>query len=225
MPPGTAWRSDVLGAARDFCCAGCRAVAEAIRDGGLEAYYELRSSPAAAPRAAQVSPRVFDREDLQETFVRADGPHREARLHLEGIRCEACLWVNERRLRAVPGVIEASVGYADHCATVRWDPARVRLSAVLAAIEEIGYRARPVDPSHRAGIDREASHRSAARLLFAGIVGMMVMNLALAAYFAGGLDASGRLPLWEVFARWVELAGTAALLAFPGQEFFAGAWR
>jgi Cu2+-exporting ATPase len=225
VPPGTAWRTDLLGAERYFCCAGCRAVAEAIRDGGLEAYYELRSSPAAAPPAAQRSARVFDREDLQETFVRAAGAHLEVRLHLDGIRCDACLWVNERRLRAVPGVIEATVGYADHCAQVRWDPARLRLSAILAAIEEIGYRARPVDPSHRAGIDEETSHRSAARLLFAGIVGMMVMNLALAAYFAGGPDASGRLPLWEVFARWMELVGTAALLVFPGQEFFAGAWR
>jgi Cu2+-exporting ATPase len=224
VPSGTAWRSELLGAARDFCCAGCRAVAEAIRDGGLEAYYELRSAPAAPP-AAKAPSRVFDREDLQETFVRAAGSYSEARLHLQGIRCEACLWVNERRLRAVPGVIEASVGYADHCATVRWDPARVRLSEILAAIEEVGYRARPVDPAHRVDIDAETSHRSAARLLFAGIVGMMVMNLALAAYFAGGPVVSGRLPLWEVFARWMELAGTAALLAFPGQEFFAGAWR
>ncbi len=227
VPAGRPWRSEVLGEVRDFCCGGCRAAAETIRDGGLEAYYELRSSPSAgpAPDASRGPQRIFDRADVQAEFVRAAGPHREARLLLEGVSCDACLWLNERRLRAVPGVLEASVGYADHCARVRWDPARVELSAILSAVEEIGYRARPVDPSHRLDIEAEASRRNAPRLLFAGVVGMMVMNLALAAYFAGGSDASGRLPLWEAFARWAELLGALALLAYPGQEFFAGAWR
>jgi Cu2+-exporting ATPase len=61
--------------------------------------------------------------------------------------------------------------------------------------------------------------------VFAGLVGMMVMNLALASYLVGEPDAVGRLPLWEVFARWSSLVATAVLLAYPAQDFFAGAWR
>jgi Cu2+-exporting ATPase len=54
---------------------------------------------------------------------------------------------------------------------------------------------------------------------------MMVMNLALAAYFLGGPDAAGRLQLWETFGRWSALVASAVLLAYPGQDFFVGAWR
>jgi Cu2+-exporting ATPase len=55
---------------------------------------------------------------------------------------------------------------------------------------------------------------------------MMVMNLALAAYFLGGpTTPGGPLPLWETFGRWAALAASAVLLAYPGQDFFAGAWR
>lgn len=223
---GRGWSSGLLGETRDFCCAGCQAAAEAIVGNGLEAYYGLRTAP--APTASSEdsrADRLFDREDLQRSFVRTVGGHREASLLLEGVRCPACLWLNERRLRALPGVIEAAVAYASRSARVRWDPSRVALSQILAAVREIGYEARPMDPSHRAGLEREAARRDIPRLVFAGVLGMMVMNLSLAAYFLGGPDAAGRLPLWETFARWACLAGAAVLLGYCGQDFFVGAWR
>ncbi len=144
---------------------------------------------------------------------------------LGGVRCPACLWLIERRLSAQPGVVEAAATYAGHSARVVWDPSRTELSEIRKAVREIGYEARPFDPSHRAGIEAEAARRNSPRLLFAGVLGMMVMNLALAAYFLGGPDAAGRLPLWENFGRWCALFASAVLLAYPGQDFFAGAWR
>lgn len=144
---------------------------------------------------------------------------------LDRVRCPACLWLIERRLSALPGVARVAVGYASQSARVAWDPSRVELSEIRRAVSEIGYEARPFDPSHRAGIEPEAARRSGARLLFAGVLGMMVMNLALAAYFRGGPDAGGRLALWETFGRWCAMLACAVLLAYPGQDFFAGAWR
>ena len=226
VPAAGRWRSTVLGEPRDFCCGGCRAVAEAIVVGGLEEYYRLRtaSAPRASPREA-FEDRLFDREELQASFVLRAGDFREASLVLEGIHCPACLWLNERRLRAVPGMAEASVDYLSQTARVRWDSSRTSLSAILSAVREVGYEARPFDPSHRSAIEPEAGRRDAARLVFAGGLGMMVMNLALAGYFAGGPDAGGRFALWETFARWAELVGAAVLLAYPARDFFDGAWR
>ncbi|HKF44272.1 MAG TPA: cation-translocating P-type ATPase, partial [Thermoanaerobaculia bacterium] len=168
---------------------------------------------------------LFDREDLQKDFVRREDGISEASFVLDGIRCPACLWLNEQKLRSLPGVVEASVSYADQTARVRWDSSRILVSAILAAVREIGYAARPFDPSHRRDVERDATRRDSGRLVFAGAVGMVVMNLALARYFAGGTEAAGRFALWETFARWCELAGSAVLLAYPGQDFFAGAWR
>jgi Cu2+-exporting ATPase len=226
VPPGKPWRAGVLGEIRDFCCGGCRAVAEAISRGGLDDYYRLRTRPAPTPEARNDSDdRLFDREDFQTTFVRAVGHCREASLVIDGVRCPACLWLIERRLRSHPGVSDAAVEYASRSARVVWDPARTKLSEIRIAVREIGYEAQPFDASHRAGLESDATRRGAPRLLFAGALGMMVMNLALAAYFLGGPDASGRLPMWETFGRWTALVASAVLLAYPGQEFFTGAWR
>ncbi|MDL2716669.1 MAG: heavy metal translocating P-type ATPase [Acidobacteriota bacterium] len=226
---GERWRAEVLGEERDFCCAGCRAVAEAISEGGLDAYYRMRTenAPRASPddTGARPDERLFDREDVQSSFVREVGGLREASLLLEGVRCPACLWLNEQRLRSLAGVVETSASYPSHGVRVRWDPSRIALSAILAAVRGIGYRALPFDPSHRASAERNAARRDAPRLVFAGAVGMMVMNLALASYVLGGPGADGALPLWETFGRWVQLAASAALLAYPGQDFFAGGFR
>jgi Cu2+-exporting ATPase len=229
VPEGGRWRSLVLGEIRDFCCAGCQAVAEAISESGLERYYALRTASAATASEREASDggpgdRFLEAIE-EEPFVRDAGDLREATLLLEGVRCPACLWLNEERLRALPGVAEATVHYASHSVRVRWTAGRVGLPGILAAVRSIGYRARPIDPGHRAGLDAEARRRDASRLVFAGVLGMMVMNLAIAGYLAGGPDATGRLALWEVFARWGSLVLTVVLLAYPGQDFFVGAWR
>ena len=226
IPPGQRWLANVLGEIRDFCCGGCRAVAEAISSGGLDDYYRLRTGTApTATLRDDADDRLFDREELQASFVRRIGDLSEASLVLEGISCPACLWLIERHLRSQTGVTNVTIAYASQTARVVWDPANVKFSGIRKGLREIGYDARPFDPSHRAGLESDASRRNPPRLLFAGVLGMMVMNLALAAYFLGGPDAAGRMPLWESFGRWCALVGSAVLLAYPGQDFFAGAWR
>jgi Cu2+-exporting ATPase len=136
------------GASRPMCCAGCKAVAEAIVAGKLDNYYRQRSAMPAKPK--ELVPdflreaRVYDHEDAQRSFVRQlkDG-EREASLVLEGIECGACAWLNERHLRQLPGVLDAQVNFSTHRARVRWDPEVTRLSDVLAAVKHIGYQAHP----------------------------------------------------------------------------------
>jgi Cu2+-exporting ATPase len=222
---GGLWRAKVLGELREFCCVGCLAAAEAIAAGGLGDYYRLRTENAPAGGAKPADDALFDRPEIQAAVVRRVGDLCEVSLALEGIRCPACLWLNEQRLRALPGVVDAGAIYASQTARVRWDPSRVELSRILGAVREIGYEARPLDASHRAALDADAARRDTPRLVFAGFVGMMVMNLAVAAYLLGGPGADGRLPLWETFARFGEAAGCLVLLAYPGQDFFRGAWR
>ena len=224
VPSGASWNGDLLGEPREFCCAGCRAIAEAIAAEGLDDYYRLRTEPAPTPKES--GGEAEEEALVDETLAPAwDGKLREATLYLDGVRCPACLWLNESRLRALDGVASVEASWAAQTVRVRWDPARLALPQILAAVRRIGYRARPVDPSHRKTLDAETRRRDAARLIFAGFVGMMVMNLALAAYLVGGADASGRLPLWETYARWSCLAAAFALLVYPGREFFAGAAR
>lgn len=218
----------VLGSERAFCCHGCLAVARSIVDAGLEAYYEHRREKAIT---ADVVPEIvhklgfYDHPDVQKSFVRSRENVLEASLLLENIRCAACLWLNERVLRGLDGVIDVDLDYASHHARVRWDPERIKLSEILESVLNIGYVAHPYDATRREQLNAVQKRRSSERLIFAGIIGMMVMNFAIAGYVMGYSDETGELALWIRIGRWTSLFATTVLLAYPGQEFFIGAWR
>ena len=228
LDPGFKDRETILDRERAFCCHGCLAVAQSIVAAGLDEYYEYRREKAIT---ADVVPEIvrklgfYDHPDVQKSFVRDHADTREASLLLENIRCAACLWLNERVLRGLDGVIDVELDYASHHARVRWDPSRIKLSEILESIVNIGYVAHPYDATRREELNALQHKRSTERLIFAGVIGMMVMNFAIAGYVMGQGDETGELSLWTRIGRWTSLFGTTALLVYPGQEFFTGAWR
>jgi len=228
LDPGFTETFPILGRERVFCCHGCLAVARSISDAGLEAYYEHRREKAITADAVPEIVRklaFYDHPEVQRSFVRDRAETREASLLLENIRCAACLWLNERVLRGLDGVLDVDIDYASHHARVRWDPARIRLSEILESILNIGYVAHPYDPTRREQLNALQRKRSTERLIFAGVIGMVVMNFAIAGYVMGLGDETGELALWVRVGRWTSLFATTALLAYPGQEFFIGAWH
>ncbi len=217
----------VQGATRRFCCYGCQAVCEAIVESGNEKYYEYREQPASTAGEA-VSPdhlALFDRPEIQKDFVRHGKNGAQAWLILENIHCAACLWLNERHIRRLDGVLDCQMDYTSQQARVSWDADKIKLSDILAAIGQIGYVAHPFDPSRREALQQAQQQGSARRLIFALILGMTIMNFSLASYVFGAPDAAGQYPLWIRIARWTNLFASAALLAYSGQLFFRNAWQ
>src|SRR5512138_34400 len=156
LAPGR-YRAELLGAAREFCCAGCEAVARTIAAAGLDAYYETRSSVAATPAAL---PPV---EDLDAAAAAT-----EAALIVDRVRCAACLWLVEQTLQHAVGVTHAHVNYATQRAHVEWDPAKTSLSALVHAVREVGYDAYPYEPRRQAEVLRRESRKALWRLFVAG---------------------------------------------------------
>lgn len=227
VPPGADYAVEIDGAVQPMCCLGCQAVAQAIVDGGLVDFYRYRT--AASPQARGLVPgelqelALYDREDLQQSFVEKQaGEVREASLILEGIVCAACVWLNERHVRALPGVLEFSVNYSTHRARVRWDNQRIRLSDILEAISAIGYHAHPFDAGRQEQIYRDERKAALRRLAVAGLGMMQVMMLAVALY--AGADEGMDAGLWH-FLRWVSLLLTVPVVVYSGKSFFTSAWR
>ena len=114
LNPGFHDTTEVLGRCRRFCCSGCLAVARSIVDAGLEDYYAHRREKAIT---ADVVPEIlrkldfYDHPDVQRSFIRGGESVREASLLLENIRCAACLWLNERVLRGLDGVLDVELDY------------------------------------------------------------------------------------------------------------------
>jgi len=210
-----------------MCCHGCQAVARAIVEGGLGDFYRFRTEK--SPQARELVPeqlrelQLYDREDLQKGFVQQEiGEEREAALILEGIVCAACVWLNERHVKALPGVLDFSVNYATHRARVRWDNQRIRLSQILEAISAIGYHAHPFDPGRQEQVYKKEKTLALRRLAVAGLAMVQVMMLAVALY-AG--DYEGMSDDLRSFLRWVSLLLTTPVIAYAARPFFSAAWR
>lgn len=230
IPPDTDIHAVVLDQPRAFCSPGCAAVAKSIVASDLEDFYRFRgkSDPAkdtsnGSNATAPLS--VFDHPEVQKSFVRSVGTNREASLILEGIRCSACLWLNEQHLRKLDGIVDIQIDANSHQARVTWSPERLKLSTILAAVADIGFTAHPFDPTRREQLLKEQKHRSIERLLFAGFLMMPVVSFQIASYWIGGPDESGTYPLFESLGRWFMLLVVTIVMAYSGQDFFRGAWR
>ena len=230
VPASTHYEVDIRGAPRAMCCSGCQAVARAIVDGGLESFYEHRTGP--SRKAEDLVPEqlrrfeLYDQEKIQRSFVEAEEQGnieaRTASLILEGITCAACVWLTERHVRELDGVLDFSVNYSTHRARVRWDPARIHLSDILRAIAAIGYIAHPFDPGRQESLYKAERSRALRRLAIAGLGTMQVMMLAVPLYAGEATDMD---PGMRAFLRWVSLLLTAPVIFYSAQEFFRGAWR
>jgi Cu2+-exporting ATPase len=227
VPPGLDCRVQIDGESRPMCCPGCQAVAQAIVDAGLTDFYRYRTEPPGT--AAELVPEIlrehqlYDRDDLQRSFVRGTGgQQREASLILEGIVCAACVWLNERHVARLPGVLEFRVNYSTHRARLRWDNDRIRLSEILDAIAAIGYQAHPFDPGRQEALQRRERAAALRRIAVAGLGAMQVMMIAVALY-AG--DYYGMETDLRGFMRWVSLVIATPVVLYAARPFFQGAWR
>jgi P-type Cu2+ transporter len=233
VPRGAHYPVHFEGRNRETCCGGCQAVATAIIENGLGGYYHHRTAPAGSPGEPLIPDelrqlRLFDQPEVQRQFVtdetdRASGKVlREASLILEGITCAACVWLNERHVRALPGVADFTVNYSTHRARVRWDPELLALSDILQAIRGIGYRAHPYDPGTRDKAFQRERHVALRRLAVAGLGMMQVMMLAVALWLgAGDEDYADLLQ----FMRWVAAGLTTPVVFYSALPFFRSAWR
>lgn len=222
VPAGGRYAALVAGRWEPVCCAGCEAVASAIARQGLAGYYRLREAPAGTPGQDSTDLALYDDPVVQRGFVRDESDGREALLLLEGMRCPACAWLAERSIAARPGVRGISVNYATRVATVRWDPARVRLSELLRAARDVGYRASPFDPARARSVGRAERRGALARICVAGLGSMQVMMYAVPAYLAGDGEMSADI---GALMRWAGFALTVPVVAYSAWPFFAGAWR
>jgi Cu2+-exporting ATPase len=225
----TRYRVRIDGRDQPMCCAGCAAVAEAISGGGLEAFYRHRDAlPEVAPEAGGGRDlSVYDLPEVQADFVRtvahaqcADA--REALLIIEGIRCAACVWLNEQHVGRLPGVLTLDINYATRRARIVWDPAITGLSAILQAVADIGYQAWPNDRAHAESVARNERRDALWRLAVAGLGMMQVMMYAWPAYVAGELELSDSI---AALMRWASLVLTAPVVFYSAAPFFARAWR
>lgn len=150
------------------------------------------------------------------------GPLRRIGLGISGMYCAACTITIEDAVKAVPGVSEVQVQAASQRARILIDPARVKLSDIVAAVQRVGYRAWP-DAAARAGHERLRQRRMLLwRLSVAAFCMMQVMMLAWPQYVAGPQEIPP--DIWQLM-NWANWVLSLPVMIFSCGPFFSGAWR
>ena len=210
----------------DMCCIGCQAVAQTIVDNKLTDYYKFRTEPAA--KGAPLVPeqlkkhQLLDDEQLQNEFTHVENENKETILTVDGISCAACAWLIEMKVAQLSGVNKISVNATTQRATVSWKDKAVKLSEILAHIEQIGYHALPFKASTAEELNQAQSNAFIRRLGISGILMMQVMMIAIGLYFGAFSDMSEN---FVVYLRYTSLVLSIPIIIYGAWPFYIGAFN
>lgn len=142
------------------------------------------------------------------------------RLSISGMSCAGCVATVESALKNVPGVIEATVNFAEHTASVEGE---VEGKALVAAVTAAGYGAAELrgleDETEKEAADLAHYQALWRKFMVAGIVGLPLM-LAEPLGLMPMLDT----PPGRIFWFLIGLV-TLGVLVYAGGHFFRGAWK
>ena len=221
-PAGPVILARVQGRERAVCCPGCQAAAEWIDTLGLGDYYRLRSEPGLRSDLG-FDYSAWDRPALRRLHVRETAPGRaEVIVLVDGLRCSACAWLIERAMRSTPGVLEVGVNALARRVVLDFDPRKVALSGLLAALARLGYTPHPLTAEMIDSQRQRESRDAMKRLAVAGLGTMQAMMMAVALY-AGVFD--GIDPAVREFFRWLGFLVATPVVLYSAQPFFRGALR
>ncbi|MDR2151787.1 MAG: heavy metal translocating P-type ATPase [Helicobacteraceae bacterium] len=206
----------------NFCCKGCQGVFFLLRDLNLGGFYELKGEQKLdRPKENRRDLERFDSEIFAKRFISVKDNLCEAALALEGIHCAACVWLNEKVINRLDGVIDANINFTTNKAKIVFDPAKIKLSKIVETIRSIGYDASPYDPKlAEEGANKERKEYYT-RLIVAIFAAMNIMWLAVARYLGlfSGMDEA----LIRVIY-FVEFCLATPTLFFSGWVFFRGGY-
>jgi Cu2+-exporting ATPase len=223
LPPDDEFVEEIDGAPRHFCCIGCQSVCRVIYDAGLEGFYQRTPDGTllAPPPEPPSDVGLYDLDEVQEEFIRELGEERELHLLVEGIHCAACVWLIERTLGRMPGVISAQVNLSGKRLLLRWDNRQVKLSEIIKRLGEIGYSSVPFDPEAAEGAIKKQNRALLFRMAFAGFTMMNLLWISIALY--SGADTADGGQFLGLF-QWLGFALATPTLLYSGWPFLKGAW-
>ena len=168
----------------EFCCNGCKNVYAYLKSQGFgEFYSKLKNGE---QNLAKPSSKHFDKQSASSMFsklLRRDENSPficELEVLISGIHCPACIWLNEKALSNLEGVLELNISATTSKARVLFDERKTALEDILNLIIAIGYDPKPFNAIKSA--KNSLSREYYARLIVALACSMNIMWVAIALY-------------------------------------------
>ncbi|MDY4445854.1 heavy metal translocating P-type ATPase [Campylobacter sp.] len=168
----------------EFCCNGCKNVYAYLNSQGFgEFYSKLKKGE---QNLAKPSSKHFDKQSAGSMFsklLRRDENSPficELEVLISGIHCPACIWLNEKALSNLEGVLELNISATTSKARVLFDERKTALEEILNLIIAIGYDPKPFNAIKSAKNSLSREHY--ARLIVALACSMNITWVAIAVY-------------------------------------------
>lgn len=180
----------------EFCCNGCKNVYAYLKSQGLSEFYSKLKK--GEQNLAKPSSKHFDKQSASSMFsklLRRDENSPficELEVLISGIHCPACIWLNEKALSNLEGVLELNISATTSKARVLFDERKTALEEILNLIIAIGYDPKPFNAIKSAKNSLSREHY--ARLIVALACSMNIMWVAIAVYsgYFEGLSAGAK---------------------------------
>jgi len=144
------------------------------------------------------------------------------KLSLVGMTCANCAQKIERKLNALPGVLEATVNFGTETALVKYVAGATDVAAMKQAVESLGYQAfakeeKGAGDAEKEARDGEMKHRWRLFLISA------VLTVPLLVYMFGEL--LGTHPPMIFMNPWFQLILATPVQFYAGWQFYVDSWH
>ncbi|VAY86625.1 Lead, cadmium, zinc and mercury transporting ATPase; Copper-translocating P-type ATPase [hydrothermal vent metagenome] len=208
---------------RYFCCNGCQGVYHILQNDGLDSFYDkLGNNTISPPLKSNTSLEKFDLATFQQRYIKTtDDDFKSINLIIEGIHCAACVWLNEKILYNLDGIIDVKINFTNFKAKIIWNDEKLKLSQIISKIQSIGYNAYPYDKtiSEEKSLKNNRSYFIKMMVAVFSSVNIMMLDIAKYSGFFSGINQD-ILHLIHI----AEFIFTTPVLFFSGSIFFKGAF-
>lgn len=206
-----------------FCCKGCQGVYHILKDDNLDSFYDkLGNKTIKPPLSFDDDTSKFDEEAFGDIYVKTTPEgFQKVDLIIEGIHCAACVWLNEKVLHELDGIIEANINFTNNKAKITWDGDLLKLSQIIKKIRTIGYNAYAYDSNVADEKATKAKQDYFIKMMVAVFASVNIMMLGVAKYtgFFKGIDVEIKHMIHVA-----EFILTTPVLFYSGFVFFKGAY-
>jgi len=203
-----------------FCCNGCYQAYQFINDYGLGSYYKNREDFGEKP-TENYELSVFEVIDQKIPLVKKENQtYKEKSFYIFGLHCASCVWLNEKVLSQLEGVIEVRVNFSNNRVYLKWNPELISLKEIAEQTYRIGYKIQFIDEN----IEKSFKNKSDSLLKKMAVAGFFTGNnmMISMALYAGYFDYIE--PAMKQFFHFFSFLFATPVLIYSASEFFRNSY-
>ncbi len=206
-----------------FCCKGCQGVYHLLYNKGVGDFYEKKGTNTLnKPLALNDDSSTFNISSFKDIYItQTNEGFCKINLIIQGIHCNACIWLNEKILNDEKGILEASINFTNNKAVIIWDEDILKISEIIDKIRSIGYDAIPYvfGINEKKNVNNKRDYFSKLSVAIFSTINIMMIDIAK--YF-GYLSSINNDILSLIHIG--EFIFASPVLFYSGWIFFKGAY-